>query len=280
MKIAYLMQIRDNILQAAHIITALASYEDDVFIASYDLDASRPLTKEFKNNPHVFFINENYEFMEGSLSIPRVWLLLLTKAVDNDKYDAYINVNEYTLPIISREKLEEQLLKKPDYDFIQYTSEDQMPEIRKKYQKFHIGPGDPRYIKEPKFRKRMNQISNFLYLIHIRRKTIPFKLFYGPCWFILSHATATKLTTNIAECSNYFNLAIFSQEVYFQSAIHKYSDHIINNCVVLLDSKWHPNFFANFVKLENIPTDTTKFFANKVQRIDNPELFDKFIELY
>jgi hypothetical protein len=279
MKIAYLMQVRENIIQAAHTITALSTY-DDVFVTCFDFDEGRPLAKQFQDNSNVHFINENYEFMEGSLSIPRVWLLLLHNALSFGPYGAYINISEYTLPIISRDDLEKELLDSRDYDMIQYTSEKQVPNLRDNYQKFSIGPSDPRYSKDEKFRKRMLKLSSFVYSIHVRRKKIPFELYQGPCWFVLSHDTAVKIDENMEECSSNFNLSFFSQEVYFQSAINKYSDKIINKCVVLLDRAWEPKFFSKTVSNQQLEDNDSKYFAYMVKREDNQEIYDKYIEQY
>jgi len=279
MKIAYLMQVRDDINQAAHTITALATY-DDVYVTCYDFDEARPLARRFMNNNNVHFINENYEFMEGSLSIPRVWLMLLHEALKNGPYGAYINVTEYTLPIRSRDELEKIIIENRGSDFIQSESEKEVTGLRHKYQKYSIGPTDPRYSTEPKFKKNMERLSSFVYSIHVRRKKIPMEIFQGPCWFILSQETAKKIDENMGECSDYFNLSFFAQEVYFHSAINKYSDNIINECIVLLDRKWEPDFFPEFVANDKIENNNSKFFVNKISLNDNEELFDKLVEQY
>lgn len=280
MKIAYLLQIRENHEQAGHIISALSTY-DDVFVSFYDEKSRNDLKAAFKSNSNVHFSEENYPMMVGDLSRPRIWLLLLIQALSTGNYCAYINIDEFTCPLVSRDSIIEFFRKSPNVDYVQATHEDQLPDFRNRMQLITIGTNDLGFKEHEWFRNNCYKFGKFLRLIGIKRKRIPFDLYQGPSWFVLSHPTAQLIADQMQECSGNFVHSWFSEEVYFQSVIHKYGVNVQNECCTYLSPAWkttiesvsvHPDEFEH--------ARETKLFANKVVRSEYPEIFDEFIANY
>ena len=280
MKIAYLLQVRDDIQQAGHTIEALATY-DDVYVSFSNEKTKEKLKVIFNHNPNVHFTNENYLTIHGDLSRTRTWLLQLVQAIEKQTYLAYINVDEFSLPITTHDKLMNYINENPNTDFIETISEENVSGLRVLMENYTIATNDIRFETNEKFRNRYIKLGYFLRKLNLKKKTIPFKLYQGPCWFVLCHSTAQKIVENMYECSENFCHSAYSEEVYFGSIIQKYSTNVINKCLTYLSPKFtHAQDSSIVAKtdFENINED--HYFVNKANREDYPELYDMYIKQY
>lgn len=276
-KIAFLVEIVDNIEQAGDLITALATY-DEVFVSFGSLEDKETMTQVFTKNPNVHLLDENLKVIQGTLSVSRTYMILLKAAIECGNFCAYIPLNEYSLPIVNREEIFSFINAHPNTDVNYAICEDDLPGFRRLMRTFVIGTkGVIKGVESAS--STFLKIGKFIYVLGIRKKNIAEKLYCGQVWSIMCHKTAKMLVDNLYECSENYYLSWFSEDSYFSTFIRKYSKKVLNKKVCNEGEKEFGNLSLD-LDSDEIVQKGDWFFVNRAIKENYPKVYKSYLKKY
>lgn len=215
MKICYLLQGRDDFEKTLQLADALGK-EDYVVLSVNDNGWRDEATFVFARNPNVRVSTTTNFFSLGDLSSIRSWLYQMKEAVDHFDFDYCINITEFTLPIVSRQKILDMLTPHLPNNLFTITGDTTDPTIKATVERFYTGTNAMQFAASEGYRKRHFFLSKIWRAVGVKRK-LDFTVYVGDPWFCLNYETAKIFGEKFAFASQHFLLSWFPETFVIQT---------------------------------------------------------------
>jgi len=259
LKIAYLIAAHNNYEHLKRLVSALNEGECRFYI-HIDKKFSLPDLK----GDNIIYLKERVNVHWSGFSIVRLTLQLLQRAIsDENDYYAFISGSDY--PIHPNEFLFEKLNEGGEYITIKEGCDTYNPLSRYKYYYFtdFYNRRDKGKLKTKFFLWLQKKLRD----LKVRKK-IPFQLYTGTQWFVLSKACVQYILQQVKEDKKYvrfFRTAFCSDEGFFQTIIGN-SPFYYQTKNNLTYADWSVDPGPAIINQHHIPilkNFTDKFFARK-----------------
>jgi hypothetical protein len=214
LKIAYLISAHDNYIHLKRLINALDD-EQCTFYVHIDKKSLKPIIQ----GENIIFIDKRINIHWGGFSLVRATINLLERAVrDNNDYYAFISGVDY--PIQPNSYLYRKLEEGGEYIRVQKMGEDPYAPLSR-YKFYYFTDHYNRRNKHSMKTKLFMAIQKKMRKLRMKKK-IPFQLFTGSQWFVLSDQCVQYILSEIKSNRQYvrfFNSGFCSDESFFQTII-------------------------------------------------------------
>ncbi|MEP7318389.1 MAG: beta-1,6-N-acetylglucosaminyltransferase [Panacibacter sp.] len=260
MKIAYLIAAHNNYRHLQKLINALSN-GDSTFYIHIDKKSLLPNVKDDK----IFYIKNRVNVYWSGFSQVRATLNLMEEAIKgNHDYYAYISGVDY--PIKPNTYLYEVLKKGNEYIQINKMGQDTFAPLSR-YKYYYFTDYYNRRNKSAWQTKFFLSVQKLLRKCKIK-KSIPYNLFTGASWFVLSKACISYILNCIETDKNYikfFKTGFCPDESFFQTIIgnSQFYQQVKNS---LTYADWSVDPGPAVISENHLPvlkTVTDKFFARK-----------------
>ncbi len=230
MKIAFLYHTHEVSKELVRNIRSLSNQGHYVFLLVNDANGRKEAYYELSTSPTVH-VEQEVEFANsGDLSLPRYYLLMMRKGLENPNIKYFVTIHPHMAPLKTNTYIEEFLTKHYPSNFYKVFEQP----IDAKYIQRYFPYTNIKSFATSKFTQNWSKATaSLLNLVGIRRKPIE-KPLVASQYYMISDQGARDLVANIEYLLDNFKLSWFPEQIAIPTMLDKFATqmHINNNYIL------------------------------------------------